>query len=201
MNTARRNSLRREPRPPERGAGLAKFARGSRVDQPAKTAEAQVLVGRISGIFGVRGWVRVYSYTDPPENILRYGPWLVGDDRRAEYAVLDGATHGRGIIARLAGIDDRDQARGLIGSDIRVPRGRFGGTATGEYFCSDLIGLRVCDREGTVLGRVEDIMETGANDVLVVQGERRRLVPYLATVVRSVDIAAGTMEVDWDADF
>ncbi|CAG0941922.1 Ribosome maturation factor RimM [Gammaproteobacteria bacterium] len=201
MITVRPSRPRRGPQPPECGAEYASSAQGNLVDKPAEAAEAQVLVGRISGIFGVKGWVRIYSYTDPPENILGYGPWLVGDGQQGEYAVLDGAMHGRGIIARLAGIDDRDRARALIGSAIRVPRGRFGRTAEGEYYCSDLIGLRVCDRDGRELGRVEDIMDTGANDVLVVRGERRRLVPFLATVVKTVDLAAGTMEVDWDADF
>ncbi len=172
------------------------------VDKPAEAGQAQALVGRISGIFGVKGWVRVYSYTDPPENILGYGPWLVGDGQHGEFAVLDGAVHGRGLVARLAGIDDRDKARALIGSMIHVLRARFADAARGEYYCADLVGLQVRNQDGIVLGRVQDIMATGANDVLVIQGERRRLVPFLTgSVVRSVDLDAGVMDVDWDVDF
>jgi len=164
--------------------------------------ENLVEVGTLSGVYGVRGWLRVYSYTDPPENILSYGPWLVGDGPPVAHEVLDGGTHGKGLIARLAGIDDRDAARRLVGAAIRVPRKRFAQAAEGEYYCSDLIGLQVRNHEGVALGKVLDVMETGANDVLVVQGERRRLVPFLVPdVVRSVDLEAGTMDVDWDADF
>lgn len=194
---------RRELRRPESGVDRAQSLPGAPpVDKPAGAAEALVAVGRISGIFGVKGWVRVYSYTDPPENILDYGPWLLGDGHQGSYAVLDGSVHGRGIVARLAGIDDRDQARTLIDAMVSVPQARFARAAQGEYYCSDLIGLRVRNGDGMVLGDVQDIMATGANDVLVIQGERRRLVPFLTgTVVRSIDLAARTMDVEWDVDF
>lgn len=164
--------------------------------------ENLVEVGTLSGVYGVKGWLRVYSYTDPPENILSYGPWLVGDGAPVLHEVLDGSVHGKGIIVRLAGIDDRDLARGLVGATIRVPRKRFAEVAAGEYYCSDLIGLQVRNHDGVAFGEVLDVMETGANDVLVIQGERRRLVPFLVPdVIRSVDLGAGTMDVDWDADF
>lgn len=164
--------------------------------------EHLVEVGTLSGVYGVKGWLRVYSYTDPPENILSYGPWLVGDGSPVSREVLDGGVHGKGIIAQLAGIDDRDLARRLVGATIRVPRKRFAQVAAGEYYCSDLIGLQVRNHDGVAFGEVLDVMETGANDVLVIQGERRRLVPFLVPdVIRSVDLGAGTMDVDWDADF
>jgi 16S rRNA processing protein RimM len=162
-----------------------------------------VVVGRITGVFGVKGWVRVYSYTDPPDNILDYGPWLLeGPGRSSIHRVDDGAAHGRGIIAHVEGIEDRDAARALIGSSIAVPRERFHGAEEGCYFWSDLVGLRVVNGSGVDLGIVEELIETGANDVLVVRGERRRLVPFVpGRVVTSVDTGGGTIRVDWEADY
>ena len=164
-------------------------------------AHRQIVVGRIAGVFGVRGWVRVRSFTDPPGNILRYGPWCVGDTIHKDYRVTDGSVHGRGVIAHLEGVDDRDVARALIGASIRVPRAQFDAPAPGEFYWSDLIGLQVMNLEGIVLGRVSELLETGANDVLVVQDDRRRLVPFVPAVVRSVDLATGLISVDWDPDF
>jgi 16S rRNA processing protein RimM len=165
-------------------------------------AQRPVVVGRVTGVFGVKGWVRVFSYTDPPGNILQYGPWLVGERGEKSFRVLDGATHGRGVIAHLEGIDDRDVARGLIGAEIRVSRANFGKTGRDEYYWSDLVGLTVVNEEGVELGRVDDLLATGANDVLVVVGDRRRLVPFVpGAVVKSVDVAGGTLRVAWDEDF
>lgn len=164
--------------------------------------ERTVIVGRIAGVFGVKGWLRIYSFTDPPEAILKYGPWLVGDELPSTRRVVEGGAHGRGVIAHLEGVDDRDLARELVGSTIRVPRKQFGQTRPGEYYWSDLLGLQVVNEEGIVLGRVADLLATGANDVLVVQGERRRLVPFLPDrVVKSVDLAGGAIRVAWDEDF
>jgi len=163
--------------------------------------ERQVIVGRITGIFGVRGWLRVFSYTDPPENILQYGPWSIGEMVPAPYNVTDGMVHGRGIVAHLQGIDDREMARELIGSPIRVPRARFGKTGDDEYFWFDLVGLEVVNEDGRSLGRVEELLGTGANDVLVLRGDRRRLVPFVKAVIRDVDLKAGVIRVSWDADF
>lgn len=171
-------------------------------DGQPEAAGMLVTVGTISGIFGVRGWLRVYSYTDPLENILDYGPWTIGDAEPQTHEVLEGQRHGKGIIARLDGIEDRDEARLLIGAVIRVPRGRFAQTAEDEFYRADLIGLKVRNREGVWLGEVSEVMETGANDVLVLQGERRRLLPFVMhQIVEAVDLEQGIMSVDWDADF
>lgn len=168
-----------------------------------ETPPERVLVGRISGLYGVRGWVRVYSDTEPRDNILRYTPWLVA---RAggwvETAVLEGRRHGKGIVARLDGIADRDQAAALLGAEVAILRDQLPVLARGEYYWSDLIGLAVVNREGIGLGRVEHLMETGSNDVLVVRGERERLIPYLPEdVILEVDRAEGILRVDWDPEF
>lgn len=163
----------------------------------------RVLVGHISGVFGVRGWVRVYSDTDPRDNILRYSPWQLGQEGATEVRrVLGGRLHGEGVVAQVEGITDRDAAAALVGSAIRVNRSQLGTAGEGRYFWTDLQGLEVRTEDGLSLGVVEQLLETGANDVLVVTGERRRLIPFLyGPVVRSVDLAGRLITVDWDADF
>jgi 16S rRNA processing protein RimM len=159
-------------------------------------------MGRISGLFGVQGWVKVYSYTEPREAVLNYDRWLL---RRKngwqEATVAEGQRHGKTIIARIDGYVDRDQAAGLVGADIGVPREAMPETETGQYYWSDLEGLRVLHRDGTELGTVEYLLETGANDVMVVKGEQERLIPFvLETVVLGVDLDKGEIEVDWEWD-
>jgi len=161
-----------------------------------------VVVGRVSGPFGVRGWVRVVSDTDPPGRIVAYSPWhLRMSGRSMVAAVLEGRTHGRGVIARLEGVEDRDAARSLAGAEIAVERSRLPALEEGEHYWADLIGLRVVTVAGRELGRVTGLMETGANDVLVVSGERERLIPYLPDrVVHGVDLESGRITVDWDPE-
>ncbi len=162
-------------------------------------------VGHIAGVFGVRGWLKVYSYTDPRGNILNYLPWSLepksgGDSTLVR--LISGKQHGKGIIAQLEGVDDPQVAAALIGHEIMVPSDQFPATEPGEYYWSDLIGLNVVTLDGEPLGRVESILETGANDVLVVKSERQRLIPFLQPqVVTRVDIEGGIIRVDWDADF
>ncbi len=161
-----------------------------------------VVLGRISGFFGVRGWVKVYSYTEPRDAVLNYKSWLLssnGDWRTAE--VAEGKRHGKTVIARIEGIDDRDQAAALIGCDIGVPRSELPETDEGQYYWSDLEGLQVLTKNGTELGKVEYLLETGANDVMVINGEQEYLVPFVIDdVVLDVDLAAGVITVDWDWD-
>lgn len=168
------------------------------VDDP----EQRVLLGRVSGPYGVRGWVRVQSDTEPPERIVAYSPWhLRSDGSTTVVEVLEGRAHGRGVVARLAGVADRDAARRLAGAEISVQREQLPALEEGEHYWADLIGLRVVTLAGRDLGRVTALMETGANDVLVVTGERERLVPYLPDrVVREVDLEAGRISVDWDPE-
>ena len=162
-----------------------------------------VTLGRITGLYGVRGWVKVFSHTEPRDNILRYNPWQVrlkGQWRALRLA--EGRAHNQGIVARLEGYADRDAAAVLLGADIAVQREQFQPLANGEYYWADLIGLKVVTTDGVGLGVVDGLMETGANDVLVVRGERERLIPYLpGQVVVAVDREAGELRVDWDPEF
>ena len=165
--------------------------------------ENWVEVGRIAGPFGVKGWFRVNSYTEPRNNILEYGPWqLVQDGAVKCSAAAKGKLQGKALIAQIDGVSDREAAADLSGASILVNRENFAPTVSGEYYWRDLIGLRVSTSEGQDLGTVDSLMETGANDVLIVLGDRRRLIPFIVDdVVSSVDLTAGTMVVAWDPEF
>ena len=166
-------------------------------------AEEFVCVGKVSGIFGVKGWIKVYSYTETRENILTYSPWTLTKGKESkEVQVIDGRRHGKTVVARLEGINDRDDAAELNGWEIFIHADQLPKAKQGEYYWADLIGLQVKTVEGIDLGIVQQMLETGANDVVVVLGERERLIPFLQgqTIIK-IDLLAGEMLVDWDADF
>lgn len=166
-------------------------------------SEQHINVGKISGVFGVKGWVKVFAFTDPRENILSYSPWLLkkGGETKA-VDVVDGQLHGKAVIARLAGVDDRDQALLLTGWDVLISRSQLPKARKGEYYWNELIGLDVETNQGVSLGVVDSLLETGANDVLVVQGGRDRAIPFLqGQTILSIDLDAGKIIVDWDPEF
>ena len=171
-------------------------------DQPCAT-DPLVPVGRISGVYGVKGWVRIYSFTAPRDNILQYNPWQIHLPAGWQSVeVLEGKAHGKGVIARLAGCEDRDAAARWMDAEIAIRRSQLPETQAGEYYWSDLIGLRVITGAGEELGTVDHLLETGANDVLVVLGDRERLIPYVVgEVVTEVDLVARELRVDWDPEF
>lgn len=160
-------------------------------------------MGRVSGVYGVRGWLRVRSDCEPMEQLLEYSPWQMKTATGWRSLALEGGKiHGRGLLVKLAGTDDREQARDLVGSDIAVDRSQLPALAADEYYWNDLIGLGVVTRDGEQLGRVSGLMQTGTNDVLVVSGDRERLIPFIREqVVLAVDAQARRIEVDWDPDF
>lgn len=165
--------------------------------------EDWVILGRISGLFGVQGWVRVFSHTEPREGILCYRPlYLRRCEEWAPIEVESGRMHGAGVVLKLRGCDDRDAAQLLLPSDIAIRRAQLPPPAPGQYYWSDLEGLQVITVEGVVLGKVTSVFATGANDVLVVQGERERLIPFVqGAVVQEIDLSARRMRVDWAPDF
>ncbi|MHB8623527.1 MAG: ribosome maturation factor RimM [Sulfuricaulis sp.] len=161
-----------------------------------------VLFGRISGLFGVQGWVKVFSHARPREAIIGYSPWLVkisGDWR--EIIVEEGRAQGKGVVAKLAGVDDRDQASGLIGAEIAVKLAQLAPLKKGEYYWAQLVGLEVINLAGQGFGKVSHLFDSGANDVLVIRNGRERWLPATANVIREVNLEAGVIRVDWDADF
>jgi 16S rRNA processing protein RimM len=162
-----------------------------------------IVVGRISGVFGVKGWVKVYSYTDPKENIFNYSPWILkkGDEART-CKVADGKLHGKTIVARLEEVTDRGQAENLIDFDVHILKSQLSAAEEGEYYWSDLIGMAVETTEGVRLGIVDSLLETGANDVLIVKGDRERAIPFLqGQTIIHVSLDAGVIRVDWDPEF
>jgi 16S rRNA processing protein RimM len=168
----------------------------------AKTVKP-VTLGRISGVFGVQGWVKVFSHTEPRDNIVRYDRWtLRGPEGERDVEVESGRRQGALVVAKLAGIDDRDAARALVGAEIVVDRSRLPKCEAGEYYWADLEGLEVRTPAGEVLGTVDHLLATGAHDVLVVKGSRERLIPFvLDKVIRAVDLGAGVIVADWSSDY
>ncbi|WP_432743861.1 ribosome maturation factor RimM [Methylobacter sp. G7] len=165
--------------------------------------QQHISVGKISGVFGIKGWVKVFSFTDPRENILTYSPWLLKkDDETKTVSVVDGQLQGKTIVAQLTGVNDRNQAESLMGWDIFITQEQLPNAAKDEYYWSDLMGLHVETVDGVQLGLVDSLLETGANDVIIVQGERERVIPFLqGQTIISVDLVAGKIIVDWDPEF
>lgn len=168
------------------------------------SGERRVLLGSIGGVFGVQGWVKILSHTEPREAILAYRPWILrqrGSERQIPR--VTGRPQGRGLVAHLPDIDTREQAETLIGAEIWIPRSQLPKPKPGEYYWVDLEGLRVVNTEGVEFGRVSHVFATGSNDVLSVRDEgRERLVPFIKDdVIKRVDLDAGVIEVDWDPDF
>ena len=165
---------------------------------PVDSAEI-VRAGRVSGVHGVRGWLKVFSDTAPREAIFDYRGWYLFNG--AGWHAFDVAAtrrHGQGLIARLTGIDDRDAALAWLDADIGIARAQLPALNPGEYYWVDLIGLAVVTTQGKTLGVVESLLETGANDVLVVRDHDEILIPYVpGPIVQSVDLGAGRILVEW----
>jgi len=174
------------------------------MNDEAPSAQKSILLGRIHGAFGVRGELKLESFTDPLRAILRYQPWTLRRANGSESIVEDakGRETAKGLVATLPDIEDRDAAEALRGAEVWVPRSVLPPPAPGEYYWVDLEGLRVVNVEGVDFGVVSHLFSTGSNDVLVARGERERLIPFLEPdYIRSVDFDAGVVTVDWDAEF
>lgn len=169
----------------------------------AQTDAKPVVLGRISGLFGVKGWVKIHSFTDPREAILEYPGWLVElDGQWRPVGLAEGKPHGKTVVARLEGIEDREAAEEYVNAFIGIGRDALPETGKDEYYWSDLEGLTVAGQDGKVLGTVAHLLETGANDVLVVRDEDREvLVPFVTgDVIKDVDLAKGVIVVEWEWD-
>ena len=172
------------------------------------SVEDLIVFGKITSVHGVRGEVKIYSFTDPIDNLLGYPAWtLKRDGEVKQVELVSGRLQGKILVAKLKGLDDREVARTFAGFDICVPRALLPDLDDGEYYWHQLEGLKVIDLQGQLLGRLDHLLETGSNDVMVVKpcpgslDDRERLLPYTEQCVQKVDLAAGEMRVDWDADF
>lgn len=170
--------------------------------EPSVPAGPLVTLGRITGPFGVKGWVKVRSYTEPAEEVLDFGEWHVDVPRSGPRTLrpLEGRRHGKAVVARLEGIDDRDAAAALARCDVSVPRNQLPALGGRQYYWADLEGLEVVTTGGVLLGKLDGFAETPANPVMIVVGERERLVPLVPRHLKKVDLDAGRIVVDWDPD-
>lgn len=161
------------------------------------------MLGRIGAPHGVRGWSQLWSFTDPPAGLLQHRRFeATRRGQRQTFEITDSRMQGDRVLVRFAGVDDRDAAARLTGFELTVPRAALEAAPAGSWYWHDLLGLEVVTVDGTPLGRVDHLIETGVHDVLVVRGERERLIPFaLPQVVKNVDLDAGRIEVDWDAEY
>jgi len=168
----------------------------------------RLTLGRVAGVYGVRGWVKLRSFTRPIDNLLDFRELWIAKGQGYAGRLVEGKLHGDGIVARLSGpdgslIEDRDVAAALIGTEIQVERSRMPPLEEGEYYWFDLVGLEVRNVEGVVLGRVDEVTSNGAQDVLVVlDGETERLIPFVhGPIIQSVSLGDGVIVADWQPDF
>ncbi len=168
----------------------------------ASEAEEWVVLGRVSGIYGVRGMVKIFSFTEQRDGILDFSPWFLGPEHRP-YVLEEGRMQGEGVVAKLAEVADREQARALIGQEIAIAKADLPVLDSGEFYWSDLIGLPVLNREGVLLGNLKAFLETGANDVMVVDDGKggEILIPWSGGSAAGVDMLARQLLVDWQADW
>jgi len=179
---------------------------GARIERPAGADALELItVGRIAGLYGVRGWLRIHSETDPRDAILEYDPWYIAAPSLGQWLHLEaGRRHGKSLVAKLAGWDDRTDARGLLNAPIAIHRDQLPPAPAGTYYWIDLYDLPVVGPEGTPLGRVSGHMESGAHPIMIVQDQRGRehLIPFVPeTIVQRVDWDQRRIEVDWHPDF
>jgi 16S rRNA processing protein RimM len=160
-------------------------------------------LGRIGSPYGIKGWVHVQSFTDPPERLLKYREWLMGlaNADPAPVRVVEGRAQGSGVVARLEGIENRDQAARLQGAVIRIPRSAMPKLRKREFYQADLVGLAVTNLEGAALGAVTHFVETAGGSVMVVRNAAglEHWVPATRAHLSKVDLSAGQVVVDWPA--
>ncbi|MDM1695308.1 ribosome maturation factor RimM [Thiopseudomonas alkaliphila] len=174
----------------------------------SSTSNNLVVLGKIGAVHGVRGEVKIHSFTDPMENLLDYPVWTLRSAGVLKQVKLESARfQGKGLVARIQGLDDREEARTLTGYEICVAVDELPELAEGEFYWHQLEGLKVINQAQQLLGKVDHLLATGANDVLVVKpcvdslDDRERLLPYTEHCVLAVDLAAEVIQVEWDADF
>jgi 16S rRNA processing protein RimM len=163
-----------------------------------------ISIGEISGVFGIKGWVKVFSLTDPRENVLKYSPWVLKKGSEVkEVKLLNGKRQGKSVVACLEGVSDRDDAASYSGWEILINKSQLPEAEEGEYYWADLVGLSVETESGLSLGKVDYLIETGANDVLVVKdAEQERLIPFIqGPTIKKIDLKDKLIIVDWDPDF
>lgn len=160
--------------------------------------DSRILIGQVSGCFGVKGWLKIFSYSDPRENITTYESWIIDGEL---YDSIQSKKNGKLIVAKLKGIDDIETAQTFIGKKIEIERQQLHDLNDEQYYWRDLVGLEVTNKEGVVFGTVKNMLDTGANDVMIIKGTRERLIPFImGNTVINVDLKNSTLLVDWHED-
>ena len=159
-----------------------------------------IIVGKIGSTYGIQGWLKVYSYTNPVANISEFNPWYIENGENwAPIKVNDIREHGKIIVAKFNGQSNPEEARLLTGKKIAIKRSQLPVLEKNEYYWSDLEGLTVIDQNGKTLGKVAYLIATGSNDVLVVKGTKEHALPYIqGDVIKKIDLEARVMHVDWE---
>lgn len=173
------------------------------LQQPNKP-EPMVIMGRVASAFGIRGWVKIQPFSEFVDSLLEYKTWYLGHENGSwrEVNVIKCETHDKTLAVQFPDCPDRNAAEKLKGLLIAVPRSSLPAQDEGEYYWADLIGLTVVNEAGETLGVVAELLDTGANDVLIVRGNGPDiLIPFLDSVIGPVDMAAKTIQVDWSADY
>lgn len=166
-----------------------------------------LILGKISGVFGVKGWVKLFSYTSPKEQIVKYSPiYLQTKQSWQTVNILKGHKQGKGVVAQLEGVDDRDQAFSLIGTEIGIKHDQLPKLSGSSYYWTDLEGLSVVTKDEVELGTVDWLFDTGGNDVLVIKPSdkdgKKHMVPWIEDdVIISVDLEQARIVVVWDPGF
>lgn len=161
-----------------------------------------LLLGHVTGVHGIKGWIKIYSNTAARETIVQISPWQIEQDGVLQTVAVKGKKQGKLIVAHIKGCDDRNAAMGYIGAKIYINKSQLPELDAGDYYWSDLEGLKVVSQQGVELGQVHHLIETGANDVLVVQGDKERLIPFvMGNIVKNINLDSGVIEVDWQSDY
>ncbi|WP_199609163.1 ribosome maturation factor RimM [Flocculibacter collagenilyticus] len=170
----------------------------------------KIILGKLGAPYGIKGWLKVTSYTDDPEGIFSYNPWLINKEGAWQsLEIVDWRRHNKSLIVRLSNVEDRDQAQAMTHVEIAVDADALPELEGNDFYWKDLIGMNVVNEKGYNMGSVIDLMETGANDVLVVKanrqdafGQKERLLPFLMDdVIKNVDREEKQILVDWDPGF
>ncbi len=170
------------------------------VKGPVSMKDEYVVVGKVGTPYGIKGWLKIVSFTESKADILEYNPWYLADGHHWKLTQVEtGRVHGKGIVAKLAGLNNPEQARLLTGKNIAVMRSVLPTLKKNEYYWSDLEGLTVINQHGETLGKVTYLIATGSNDVLVIKGDKEYGIPYLpGDVVTSIDLKNKVMHVKWE---
>lgn len=160
------------------------------------------MIGKINGLFGVQGWVKIFSHAHPRKNILSYQPWHIEvDGVWTTLEIIKGRVQGKTIVAQLDGVNDREIARSYIGTELYIEKSQLPKLPEGEYYWDELTGIKVINTEGVVLGKITSMVDTGANSVMVVNGDKEHWVPYIEPFLISIDMDKRQILVDWDENF